>query len=177
MNMPQVTKALAVAAFATLAASNVFAASQGILGATSQGTLDITLTIDPLVQISALDDIALGTYTGGGNMTGADDLCVYSNTGGYDITATGNGADQAFELIGASANIPYTVEWATTAGAGTGSALTTGMPLAGQGGTFTTPNCNGGDNAQVIVTVNSTNLAAAPADSYTGVLTLLVAPQ
>jgi hypothetical protein len=177
MNMPQVGKALAAAAFATFAASKAFAATQGILGATSQGTLDITLTIDPLVQISALDDIALGTYTGGANMTGADDLCVYSNTGGYDITATGNGAGQAFELLGSSANIPYTVEWATTAGAGTGASLTTGTPLTGQSGAFTTPNCNGGDNAQVIVTVDSTDLAAAPADNYTGVLTLLVAPQ
>lgn len=177
MNLPQVGKTLAVAAFATFAASNAFAATQGTLGATSQGTLDITLTIDPLVQISALDDIALGTYTGGGDMTGADDLCVYSNNGGYDITATGNGAGQAFELIGGSANIPYTVEWATTAGAATGTSLTSGVTLAGQGGTFTTPNCNGADNARVIVTVDSTTLAAAPADSYTGVLTLLVAPQ
>jgi hypothetical protein len=176
MNTPRIGKALAVAAIATLAAGHAFAATQGTLGATSQGSLDITLTIDPLVQISALNDIALGTYTGGGDMTGADDLCVYSNNGGYDITATGNGGG-AFELLGASANIPYTVEWATSAGAGTGTALTTGVTLAGQGGTFTTPDCGGADNAQVIVTVDSNDLGSAPADNYTGVLTLLVAPQ
>ena len=99
--MPQVGKALALAAFATFAAANAFAATDGTLGATSQGTLEITLTIDPLVQISALDDIPLGNYTGAGNMTGGDDLCVYSNNGGYHITATGNGNGQAFELIGA----------------------------------------------------------------------------
>jgi hypothetical protein len=92
MNMPRVRKALAVAAVATFAAGNAFAATPGTLGPTSQGTLEITLTIDPLVQISALDDIALGTYVGLGDMTGADDLCVYSNNGGYDITATGTGA-------------------------------------------------------------------------------------
>ena len=118
-----------------------------------------------------------GTYTGGGDMTGADDLCVYSNNGGYDITASGNGGGGAFELIGTSANIPYTVEWATSAGAGTGTALTTGVTLAGQGGTFTTPDCGGADNAQVIVTVDSNDLGSAPADNYIGVLTLLVAPQ
>jgi hypothetical protein len=179
MNMPRVTKALAVAAVATFAAGNAFAASDGTLGATSQGTLDITLTIDPLVQISALDDIALGPYVGAGDETGTDDLCVYSNNGGYDITATGNGSGgQAFELTGtSSAVIPYTVEWATSAGAGTGTALTTGVTLAGQGGTFSTPDCGGVDNAQVIVTVADADLAAAPSDSYTGVLTLLVAPQ
>jgi hypothetical protein len=177
MNMPRVRKALAVAAVATFAAGNAFAATQGSLGATSQGTLDITLTIDPLVQISALDDIALGTYTGGGDITVGDDLCVYSNNGGYDITATGNGTGQPFELIGTTENIPYTVEWATTAGAGTGTALTAGVALPDQGGTFTTPDCGGTPNAQVIVTVADADLASAPSDSYTGVLTLLVAPQ
>jgi hypothetical protein len=177
MNLPQVGKALAVAAFATVAAGNAFAATQGTLGATSQGSIDITLTIAPLVQISALDDIALGTYTGGANMTGDDTLCVYSNTGGYQITATGNGPGSAFELLGGSANIPYTVEWADTAGAGTGTPLTTNTPLTGQGGTFTTPDCGSVDNARVFVTVNSTALASAPADNYIGVLTLLVAPE
>ena len=53
MNMPQIGKALAVAAVATFAASNAFAATQGTLGATSTGSLNITLTIDQLVQISA----------------------------------------------------------------------------------------------------------------------------
>ena len=57
-------------ATATIAAGNAFAATQGTLGATSQGSLVITLTIDPLVQISALNDIALGTYTGGGKSKG-----------------------------------------------------------------------------------------------------------
>ncbi|MGH6900490.1 MAG: hypothetical protein ACREJ5_28735 [Geminicoccaceae bacterium] len=136
------------------------------------------MTIDPLVQISALDDIPLGTYLGGGDMRGVDDLCVYSNNGGYEITATGNGAGQAFELTGtSSATISYTVEWATSAGAATGTALPSAVPLAGQGGTFTTPDCGGADNARVIVTVADADLAAAPSDDYTGVLTLLVAPQ
>jgi hypothetical protein len=178
MNLPQVGKALAVAALAAFVANNAFAATQGTLGATSQGTLNITLTINNLVQISALDDIALGAYTGVANMTGVDDLCVYSNTGAYRITATGNGVGSAFHLIGpATAAVPYTVEWADAAGAGTGDLLTTNTPLAGQSGTITTPNCNGGNNARVLVTVNSTDLAPAPAGSYAGVLTLVVAPE
>jgi hypothetical protein len=106
MNMPRVGKGLAIAAVATLAAGNAFAATQGDLGPTSEGSLNITLTIDALVQISALDDIALGPYTGGGNLTGADNLCVYSNNGGYDITATGNGNGGAFELLGTTVNLP-----------------------------------------------------------------------
>jgi hypothetical protein len=72
MNMPQIGKALAVAAVAAFAASSAFAANDGILGATSQGDLEITLTINDLVLITDLDDIALGTYTPGVNMTGDD---------------------------------------------------------------------------------------------------------
>jgi hypothetical protein len=177
MNLPQIGKVLAVAAIATVAASNAFAATQGTLGATSTGSLNITLTINQLVQISALDDIALGNYTGGGNMTGFDDLCVYSNIGAYRITATGNGTGAAFHLIGGAATIPYAVQWADEAGAATGDAMTSGTVLTNQTGTITTPNCNNGNNARVRVTVNSTDLAAAPAQAYTGVLTLLVAPQ
>jgi hypothetical protein len=179
MNMPQIGKALAVAAVATFAASNAFAATQGTLGATSTGSLNITLTIDQLVQISALNDIALGNYTGGANMTGFDDLCVYSNIGGYQITATGDDGSggTAFQLIGAGATIPYAVEWADAAGAATGDAMTSGTVLTNQSGNLTTPNCDGGNNARVRVTVNSTDLAAAPAQAYLGVLTLVVAPQ
>jgi hypothetical protein len=176
MNMPRVGQALAIAAIAALAASEAHAASDGSLGATSQGSLDITLTINSLVQISALDDIALPTYAGA-DIAGSDDLCVYSNTGGYEITATGNGTGQAFELIGSSANIPYTVEWSDSAGAGSGTALTTNVALTGQGGTFSTTDCGGGNNAQVIVRASEPDLAVAPADNYTGVLTLLVAPE
>ena len=178
MNMPRVGQALAVTAlFTTLAAGDVFAANQGTLGATSQGDLTITLNIDPLVQISRIDDIPLGAYTGGGDMTGADNLCVYTNNGGYDITASGSGTGGAFELAQGLNTIPYTVEWATSAGAGSGTGLTSGTPLAGLGGTFSTPDCGATDNAQVIVTVSNTDLGAAPTGPYSGVLTLMVAPQ
>jgi hypothetical protein len=178
MNMPRVGQALAIAALAsTLTAGEALAANQGSLGNPSQGDLTITLDIDPLVQISRIDDIPLGTYTGGADMTGDDDLCVYSNNGGYDITATGSGGGGAFELSGGGTTIPYAVEWATSAAAGSGATLTSGSTLAGQGGTFSTPDCGGADNAQVIVTVSSTDLGAAPTGNYSGVLTLTVAPQ
>jgi hypothetical protein len=183
MNLPQVGKALAVAAVAAFAASNAFAADDGDLGATSQGNLNITLTIDDLVLITDLDDIGLGTYTPGANLTGDDTVCVYSNTGGYQITATGNagGTGPAFAPTGGTsgASIPYFVQWADTGGAGSGTSLTANTALAGQVDSVRSPDCSGGtaNNARVFVTVNDADLAAAPADAYLGVLTLLVAPQ
>jgi hypothetical protein len=177
MHMSRVGIALAVAAFGVALAGTTNAATQGTLGATSQGTLDITLSIDPLVQITDLDDIDLGTYSGTGPLAGSDDICVYSNNGGFDITATGSGAAQAFTLAGTSTTIPYTVQWANTSGATTGTAMTTGTPLSGQTATFSGPNCGGGTNTTVIVTVGDTDLSVAPTDTYAGILTLLVAPQ
>ncbi|MCW9015528.1 MAG: hypothetical protein OQJ89_01045, partial [Kangiellaceae bacterium] len=58
-----------------VASSSVMAATQGTLGTTSTGTLDITLDIDNLMRVSNLDDINLGTYAGAGNLTGSDAFC------------------------------------------------------------------------------------------------------
>lgn len=177
MNMSRVGMTLAVAVLGAAAAGMANAATDGTLGATSQGSLNITLTIDPLVQISDLDDIDLGTFTGTGPMTGSDNVCVYSNNGGFNITATGNGAANAFTLAGSSATIPYSVEWANTSGATSGTSMSTGTPLNGQTPTFAGADCGGGTNTTVLVTVGTADLGVAPTDSYAGVLTLLVAPQ
>jgi hypothetical protein len=170
--------ALAVALVGAATAGVAQAATDGTLGATSQGTLNITLTIDPLVQISDLDDIDLGTFTGTGPMTGSDNVCVYSNNGAFDITATGSGTASAFTLAGTGTNsIAYSVAWANTSGATSGTALTTGVPLDNQAATFSGADCGGGTNTTVLVTVGTGALNTAATDTYAGVLTLLVAPQ
>ncbi|RJF87810.1 hypothetical protein D3874_12895 [Oleomonas cavernae] len=157
-----------------------FAATQGSLGPTSTGSLVITLAAPNLVRISALDDINLGTFSGTA-LAGGDDVCIFSNTGGYNVTASGDGTGSAFELTGFSTGdaVPYNVQWATTAGATSGTALTAGTPLTGLGGSFTNPTCRGGAqlNARVLVDVTEAVLSEAPADNYTGTLTLLVEPQ
>ena len=171
---------LALAAAAAVASGPAFAATQGTLGPTSTGSLNITATIPALVQISALDDIALGTFSGAA-MSGGDDVCVFSNTGGYSVTASGDGAGGAFELTGATAAepLPYGVQWATTAGATSGTALTPGTALTGLVGTFTNPSCQAGAalNARVLVAVTADDLGVVSADTYTGTLTLTVEPQ
>ena len=179
MNMPQFGKGLAVAAVAMLAAHSAHAATQGVLGPTSTGDLTITLTVDDLVQISDLDDITLATY-GSVSLTGGDDVCVYSNSGSYDITATGDGGDTgtAFELTGSGPDsVPYSVEWATSSGAPSGRAMASGTALTGLTGDFTTPDCSASTNARVIISVDNTDLGAAAPDIYSGVLTFMVAPQ
>ena len=154
-----------------------FAASDGQLDGTSTGTVDIDLEIPELVQISNLDDIDLGAFDGGA-VSGTDDVCVWSTTRSYSLTATGG--DGGFVLTGAATatSLPYAVQWASAGGATSGATLTAGASLPGLDTSATSPTCQGGAalNASVIVSVSDGDMAAAVADTYTGTLTLLVEP-
>lgn len=176
MSMSRVGTILTAVAFGAATAGTAHAANQGDLGATSQGDLTITLTIDSLVQISDLQDIDLGTFDGTSDLTGSDNLCVYSNSGGFTITATGTGGG-AFELAGGGTTVPFAVEWANTSGAVTGTALTSGSTKASNSPTFSGADCGGGTNTTVLVNVSQTDLGAAPAADYSGLLILQVAPE
>jgi hypothetical protein len=154
-------------------------AEQGQISDTqSTGTVDLSLEVPPLVQISELDDIDLGIF-GGAAMAGTDDVCVWSTTRGYTLTASGDGG--GFNLTGDVTNtsLAYSVEWAETGGATSGTSLAAGTGLAGLTTSATSPDCNAGTNptASVIVEVSDTDLGAAPTDTYTGTLTLVVAPE
>ncbi len=174
MNYSQLVKTSLFAL--TLSSASVMAATQGLLGTSSTGTIDINLDIDPLVMVSNLGDINLGTYSGAGNLTGTDTFCVYRNgAGNYNITMNGSGAADAYLLNdGGTNNLAYTVSFTN----GSANAMTTLTPLAAQTGANTTStNCGGTDNVSVGVTVANAALAAAPAGTYTGSLTIIVAPE
>lgn len=160
---------------------SALAATQGSMGATSQGDIQISAGVPDLVKISYLDDLSLGTFSGTGDLTGSDDVCVFSNNGGYNIDAAGSGTGNAFELTGGStgSTVPYSVEWGNTAGAASGSAVTPSTGLTGVTGSFTTPSCQGGSslNATLMVRISEADLSGAAADTYTGTLTLTVSPQ
>jgi hypothetical protein len=165
----------------------VFAATDGTLGTTSTGTTDISVTKTKLAQISAMSDLTIGSYTlGGGDQHMETAACVYSSSvnGGYKVTATGSGASNAFTLTdGASHTLAYSVIW-NSGGVGalgtTGAALTSGTQTASlTGGATDSATCAGavaGPTAQVNVNILGSALDAAPAGTYTGTLTLVVAP-
>ena len=175
---------LAGVAFAAMAASGgvAFAATQGTVGATSTGSLNITLTIPQLVRITGLTDITMPTWDGSTDIQGTDNVCVFSSTRRYTVTATGSGASSAFTLADGTAPTPntiaYAVEWAASSGASSGTGLTSGTALTAQTTNATSTTCAGGTNATVIVKITSANLSAAPSagTNYTGTLTLVVAP-
>src|SRR6185312_11899402 len=92
------------------------AATQGTLGSTSTGSVSISATVPGRVQISGLTDIAFGTVDPTSAASQSENVCVWSNTSGrgYQVTATGSGASNAFTLTDGTNTLPYSVEWAGT---------------------------------------------------------------
>lgn len=93
------------------------AATQGAAGPTSTGTASVLVVNNDLAWIKGLNDINLGTWSGTGDMTGNDDICVLTNyfpfaINNYIIRASGDGdgADpSAFTLSNGAQDIYYRV--------------------------------------------------------------------
>ena len=166
--------------YALVMPGTALAVTQGTLGSTSTGSVSITATVPGRVQIGGLTDIAFGTVDPSSAASQSEDVCVWSNMSGrgYQVTATGSGASNAFTLTDGTNTLPYSVEWAGSTGQSSGTALTSGSALTGLTSTALNPTCaSGSKTASFFVKMNATSLQAAVASSYTGTLTLVVAPQ
>jgi hypothetical protein len=174
---------LASAAVLAVLASPAFAATQGTPGPTSTGTVTINATITAEVNITNLDDFTFDATTlrtalnTGAASSKTDAVCVWSNNvdGGYFITATGNGASNAFTLNDGTRTLAYTVNWTGTAGSA--AALTAGTKSAKFTSNATAPDCGGATTATLGIGIANAAIAGMEATTtYTGVLTLLVSP-
>lgn len=171
-----------------LTVSSVFngaalAATDGTLGATSTGSANINVKKAAVVRISGMSDMSLAAYTlGDGNQALATDACVYSSIKGgkYKVKATGSGTDGAFSIADGTEVIPYSVVW-NSGGQGalgtTGDALTAGEQLATvlTKASTTSVDCAAGKTAKLNINFLGTDLDAAPAGDYSGVITIEVA--
>ena len=167
---------------ALLAHGTALAATQGSLGTTSTGSISIGASVPNRVQISGLADVSFANQDPATPASDAQDVCVWSNTStrGYNVTATGSGAGNAFTLAGGASTVPYDVEWAGSPGQSSGAALTSGSALTGLTSTATNATCSSGpsSSASLIVRIPSANLETMEAaTAYTGTLTLVVAPE
>jgi hypothetical protein len=168
---------------ATAAASTAYASTDGQLGTTSTGTVNITASVASRVQISGLRDVTFLNVDPNAAQLDAQSVCVWSNSAGrkYNITATGSGTNKAFTLASTGLNpVAYSVEWAALPGRDVGSPLTASAALAGQISTATAPTCTSGPakSASLIVKMAEADLQTMQAGaSYNGVLTLVVAPE
>ena len=158
------------------------AATQGSLGATSTGSISISLTVAGRVQISGLSDVAFAAVSPDVAAISAQTVCIWSNTAtkGYSVTASGSGAGNAFALASASGTALYAVAWNAASGQAEGTQLSAGAPLSGLTTSATSPDCSSGGAASssLIVTVDPAALQSAQPDTaYTGALNLLVTPE
>lgn len=134
------------------------------------------------VRLSSLADISFGTISDvTSDAIQSESVCMYAdtNTNGYNVTASGSGPGNAFQLASGLNSLTYEVQWNSSAGQSSGAQLSSGAPLNGQTSAATQQTCNNGPatSASLILIMRAAVLASAPAGSYKGTLTLVVGPE
>jgi hypothetical protein len=160
------------------------AATQGTLGATSTGNINISASVPNRARLGGLADVSFLNQDPGTAALNSQNVCVWSNTAtkAYTITATGNGGvgNNQFKLTSGANTVDYTIAWSASTNQTTGTSLTSGTASAAQISTATNQTCASGPSASasLIVGIDTANLGTMAAGStYTGILTLLVTPQ
>lgn len=188
-NVRRVAMAAALAAIAGAGVTMIpeRAAEAANAGTTSAESATVSITIPERVKLSGLTGATDFQFTqwdpdGGSDVTGALDLCAWSNDGtptpySYQVTATSaNESGTDFRMAAGGEFLVYQVYWAdddgvTTPGGATqldeGTADTGfAMPEAN------TPSCSGGDNASLVVEVLEDDLADSVAGAFSDTLTI-----
>ena len=125
------------------------------------------------VQITGFSDIALGSWTGSGDLSSEDGLCVYNSaTANYRIRASGSGAGNAFSLSGVGDDVDYEVRFREDPGSYV--SLTAHTFQNYTGANQVSPSCSGVDNARLEVRVTAAELSTVPSGNYSGTLTVLL---
>ena len=175
--MKTTTKLLATV-IAGLISTSAMAATDGSMGATSTGQIDLDLEVLDSVEITSLDDVDFGTYGGTdtGDINAGDAYCVFVN-GGDDYTITPTSANGSFALDGVLGDsINYTVK---LAGAATGAASASSVAYNAASATFSgssARDCGSANNASVDISIAESEIRAASTDTYSDTLILLVSP-
>ena len=156
-----------------LVSTPVQAATQGGLGTSSTGSIDISLNLREAVRISGLSDIVLDARQGE-DTHGTSSVCIYQSRGlGFKIKAVGNGQMDNFAISANQSNIEYSVAFQAD---GNSVQLSPGIPVSVD--TVKQPSkqdCSAsGPNAQVEVSIKGTESDKAVPGEYVGILTLVV---
>ena len=178
MKVTRIARSIAVASALAGAATGALAANDGTLGSSSSGDLGVTLAVADRVQITGLEDIALGTYSGSGPLTGSATFCVYRNgTGLYDLVATSaNELAGGFVATDGTNDIGYGVKVDADTDASDGVVVASGTAETGLAGHASATDCGGSENASLEVSFLEADLQAAPTGAYADTITLLVTP-
>lgn len=165
----------AVIGLVSLVPALTLAASNGSMGATSQGTLMLAVNVEAEVQISGLQDITQN-WNGQATTLYSHNFCIYSSTSGnyYSLTVTGTNNTNDFSLVNPS-DPAHPVSYQVQVNDGTNgyNSVTPGVELRGLVGSGAS-DCNGNPNAQLKLQVAP---ATGQSGKYSGTINLQVTPQ
>jgi len=159
------------------------AASDGTLGSTSTGSIDVILNQNVTsAQITGLSNLVLNN--GNGYFDSDTNICVFSNTGQYDLVAQSSNPDgTTFRMLASNGANPvqyveYELFWQDDNGFGdeldhNGSLQTKlgGTPLVAS----TSTTCNDGVESSVFAYLNLDG-STLPIDTYSDTVSLEVTP-
>jgi hypothetical protein len=156
--------------------------TQGTLGATSTGIINISVSVPNRARITNLSDITITNQDPNTAVNNAQNVCVWSNTATkkYTVTASGSGTASAFTLASTTLTVPYSVQWSGSSGSTSGTALTAGTASTAFTSTATDQACATAPStsASLIVNMATADLGGMQSQTnYTGTLTLVVTPQ
>lgn len=158
------------------------AASQGRLGEVSIGDIDIDLVLEDRVNITNLNSIDLGLWSGQGDLNIYDDVCIYSSTGKYQITIYNNYAsNQDFSLKNQDNDykIPIKIGWSDKAYTNNGYTMAKhNISIKNQKNADREYfDCNGDNNARLIYFIPEKRIADAPGGDYKSSFSIMIAPE
>jgi len=181
----------AIAGFYLASSGTALAATQGTTTpGSSAGSVDVVVTTGLVARVGGLNDIDLGTWSGAGDLTGSDDLCIgrsgvglFAN-GAYRVRLDGDGDASdvsAFTLSNGTDLLYYNVAFNDATGVG-GTSVSGGAMLNAQTGFGFWQFLNvlfgcAVNNANIEVSISAAELLSVPAGNYTGTLTVVLIPE
>ncbi len=126
-------------------------------GASSGGSIGVTLRIPEMVRLSGLRDLDLQWESAGNRFHAENGLCVYRNAGGdYSVVASSTtGGGNGFVLNADDSEIAYNVEW-------NAQRLEDSQRVGPfSDGHPTSLDCNGGENVNLQVHASAEQVGAA----------------
>ena len=174
------------ALIALMASASAMAATDGTLdGTQSQGSADVTLTVTEVVQVSFPNGDIPIAYSTTTTTPVTEEFCIYTNAadGGVGVAIgvlndNSAGASQPAVLKSGANEIEYSFDFETQAGTSLASNIDEDglAEIATTTANTTSATCAGGNSHQLVVTVPSANMAAAPVGSYSDTITVTVQP-
>jgi hypothetical protein len=154
---------------------SAFAAQDGLLGITSTGQIGVRVGLPNQVQVTRLDDIDFGTYSGTNDLVGIEEFCVYargSNPGGvYNINLISQNSSTPgiFHLNNGVDDLEYSVNFDDTELLANPQPMVSGQQITAQQGS-NSRSCQGGNNAALEVRIVQGDLDAVSSGTYTDIL-------